>query len=125
MTFHEWLREKLISRNYTQDEFGKAVGVTGQAVNHWVNGNKLPSIKNMRKIANVLNIAEQEVLEAAGLLKKTEKGEESTYNIQSRNGYPLEVHRYFEKSGLNLWNYTQINGNIVSLFKEVQNGKNL
>lgn len=87
MTFHEWLREKLISRNYTQDEFGKAVGVTGQAVNHWVNGNKLPSIKNMRKIANVLNIAEQEVLEAAGLLKKTEKGEESTYNIQSRNGY--------------------------------------
>lgn len=39
MTFHEWLREKLISRNYTQDEFGKAVGVTGQAVNHWVNGN--------------------------------------------------------------------------------------
>jgi transcriptional regulator with XRE-family HTH domain len=32
MTFHEWLREKLISRNYTQDEFGKAVGVTGQAV---------------------------------------------------------------------------------------------
>ena len=21
MTFHEWLREKLISRNYTQDEY--------------------------------------------------------------------------------------------------------
>ena len=40
MTFHEWLREKLISRNYTQVQFGEMVGVTGPAVNTWVLGKR-------------------------------------------------------------------------------------
>ena len=45
MTFHEWLREKLISRNYTQEQFGEMVGVTGPAVNSWLQGRRKPIIK--------------------------------------------------------------------------------
>jgi len=71
MEFKDWLREQLLNRGYTQEEFGRAVGVSGPAVNSWLQGRSV-GIDNLRKIAEVLGISKAEVFSRAGIIDKSD-----------------------------------------------------
>jgi len=45
MGFKDWLRQQILNKGYTQEEFGEMVGVTGPAVNSWLQGRRKPTIK--------------------------------------------------------------------------------
>jgi len=45
MEFKDWLRQQILNKGYTQEEFGEMVGVTGPAVNSWLQGRRKPTIK--------------------------------------------------------------------------------
>ena len=71
MEFKDWLREQLLNKGYTQEEFGKAIGVSGPAVNSWLQG-KSPGVDNLRKIADVLGVPKAEVFYRAGIIDKSD-----------------------------------------------------
>ncbi|MFK5706036.1 helix-turn-helix transcriptional regulator [Ligilactobacillus sp. LYQ139] len=49
------LKGMRITEGFTQIEFAKALGVTQTAVSAWETGRVVPSTKNIKKIAEVLN----------------------------------------------------------------------
>jgi transcriptional regulator with XRE-family HTH domain len=68
MDFKDWLRNKLIDKNLTQVQFGEMVGVSGPAVNGWVQGKMKPTINRAIKIAEVLGRPQEEILFMLGYI---------------------------------------------------------
>jgi len=51
------LDQILKSRGIKQSWLAKKLGVTRESVNHWVKGKNQPGTKNLKKIAEILNIS--------------------------------------------------------------------
>lgn len=51
----EFLRDRRIYCGWSQEEFGKRVGVSKQAVQKWESGEVVPREKRLQKISDVLN----------------------------------------------------------------------
>lgn len=54
LTKSQNFKEFLKNHRYTYRAFGRKVGVTGQAVLHWVNGRSLPEDENATKILETI-----------------------------------------------------------------------
>ena len=74
MEFKMWLRNKLIEKNFTQEEFGRLIGVSGPAVNNWVQGRQKPTINRAIKIADALSIPQEDILFMLGYISKSSSG---------------------------------------------------
>ena len=55
--------ELLKSRGFTQVSFAKAIGVRFQTVNRWIHGGRKPSIDSIQKIASVLDVSADTIIE--------------------------------------------------------------
>ena len=55
-------RKKVFPARGGQAEFAAALGTTRQEVSAWENGKREPTLKNLRKIAKVLNISLDELI---------------------------------------------------------------
>ncbi|QIB26063.1 helix-turn-helix transcriptional regulator [Caloranaerobacter azorensis] len=53
----EWLREKRLSRNMTQEQLAKEVGISRTMITELENGNAKPSVKTAKAIAKVLDFS--------------------------------------------------------------------
>jgi len=51
------LKKTLQQQGITQTAFAKVMGCSKQAVNYWVNGKTMPSIKRMKKISLYLQVS--------------------------------------------------------------------
>ncbi|MBE6708686.1 MAG: helix-turn-helix transcriptional regulator [Ruminococcaceae bacterium] len=76
--FGKRIKELRIARGVNQVEFGKALSVTKQSVSNWENGNILPSIDMLIKIAEsfsvstdyLLGLSDKRYLDVSGLTEK-------------------------------------------------------
>ena len=50
------IREHRVAQNLTQEELGKELHVTKQAVSKWETGRTLPDVETMRRLSDVLSI---------------------------------------------------------------------
>lgn len=53
----EWLKEKRLSRNMTQEQLAKEVGISRTMITELENGNAKPSVKTAKAIAKVLDFS--------------------------------------------------------------------
>src|SRR3990167_5357494 len=65
-----WLREFRRSKELSQDELGRLVGVTGPAVGRWESGESNPDPKQLRRLADVSGIGEIELFRLVGYLSE-------------------------------------------------------
>ncbi len=56
------IRNKRTEKGLTQEELGKKLFVTKQAVSKWENDRTLPDIETIRKLCEILNISHDEIL---------------------------------------------------------------
>ncbi len=76
--FGKRIKELRVSLGMNQVEFGKALSVTKQSVSNWENGNILPSIDMLIKIAEsfsvstdyLLGLSDKRYLDVSGLTEK-------------------------------------------------------
>jgi len=68
--FMFWLREFRRSKELSQDELGRLVGVTGPAVGRWESGESNPDPKQLRRLADVSGIGEIELFRLVGYLSE-------------------------------------------------------
>jgi transcriptional regulator with XRE-family HTH domain len=64
--FGEWLRIQLRQRGETMTAFGNLVGVTDATVSRWISGQRRPDVASTQKIARVLHLPTDLVMEMAG-----------------------------------------------------------
>ena len=57
----KYFREKLFPMQGGQAEFAAVLGVTRQEVCAWENGKRVPTLRNLRKIASALNVSIDEI----------------------------------------------------------------
>lgn len=67
----EIIRNHRLKNNMSQEELGKKLFVTKQAVSKWENGKTLPDIETIRKLTEILNIPHEEIL--GGTIIQTRK----------------------------------------------------
>ncbi len=58
----EIIKAHRIEKNMSQEELGKKLFVTKQAVSKWENGKTLPDIETIRKLTDILSIPHDEIL---------------------------------------------------------------
>ncbi len=83
--FGERIKELRLSLGINQVEFGRKIGTTKQSVSNWENGNIMPSIDMLVKIATtfsvstdyLLGLSSQNSLDASGLTPN------EIFNLQS------------------------------------------
>lgn len=63
--FWEMLRENELHKS-TRDQIGKKIGVTGTAVTYWLNGNRLPTLKQSVAISHTLGCQVQWLIAGDG-----------------------------------------------------------
>lgn len=51
------------SKNITQIQLSKLLGVSNRTISMWETGNSVPRIKMIKRIANLLNVSSSEILE--------------------------------------------------------------
>lgn len=65
-----WLDKRLKELNMTYDEFGQAVGISGNTIKLWIHRNRVPrypdEIEDWELIANTLKWSKVELLTAIG-----------------------------------------------------------
>jgi transcriptional regulator with XRE-family HTH domain len=64
--FGEWLRIQLRQRGETMTAFANLVGVTDATVSRWISGQRRPDVASTQKIARVLHLPTDLVMEMAG-----------------------------------------------------------
>ena len=64
MEFRTWLGDALADRGWSGAEFARRLKVTPGAVNKWTNAKAKPTRKHIPRIAEVLEISEQDVWDA-------------------------------------------------------------
>ena len=79
MSFAEHIRSFRIDRGLTQEELGKAVGVSGQAVSKWENTNAMPDPKLLPALADALDTTIDTLFDHEKHTKKTLYGELREY----------------------------------------------
>lgn len=62
MKFAEKLAELMKERRYMAKDIAECCGVSASAVTHWLNGECMPSIENLKKIAQFIGISIDEML---------------------------------------------------------------
>jgi len=56
------LAELMKEKRYMAKDIAECCGVSASAVTHWLNGDCMPSIENLKKIAQFLNVSIDELL---------------------------------------------------------------
>ena len=56
------IREHRKNKNMTQEELGKIIFVSKQAVSKWKNGRTLPNLETLQKLSEILEISSNEIL---------------------------------------------------------------
>lgn len=62
MTFSEKLKLLRVSNGMTQKEFSQIIGVAQSSINYWENGQRVPSIEAVARIADYYNITIESLL---------------------------------------------------------------
>lgn len=71
------LKKLIKEKGYTQQSFGEALGVGQTAVSNWCNGINQASIANVKKMAKVLDVSVETVMDAL----EQEDAEEDNANV--------------------------------------------
>jgi transcriptional regulator with XRE-family HTH domain len=58
MPLKRWREQRYL----TQEELGKAIGVSGTTVNHWERGTHAPTFKNIRALAAFFGVSPDRIL---------------------------------------------------------------
>lgn len=64
--FGAWLESQLLARDMSQAELARRLGAANGTISSWVNNRRVPVPQSCRKIASVLHVPYDTVLEAAG-----------------------------------------------------------
>ena len=64
MEFRIWLQDTLVRKGWSGAEFARRLKITPGAVNKWVNGKAKPTREHIPKIADVLEMSEQDIWDA-------------------------------------------------------------
>ena len=71
-SFAEWLQAELNKRDWSQSDLARKTGLTRSAVSYILSlKSKVPDNKSLVLIADALEVSFEEVLVAAGLMKKS------------------------------------------------------
>jgi len=70
-TIGEIIREHRKEKGYTQEELGKLVFVSKQAVSKWETGRTTPDVEMIRQLCNILDIGYEEII--CGSIKEVKK----------------------------------------------------
>jgi len=62
------MQERMAQLYMTQQELADTIGVTKGLINHYLNGRRNPSIKNLKKLANALGLTLQELMESESVV---------------------------------------------------------
>lgn len=46
----------------TQEELGEKIGVTGKTIHHYENGDRLPNVEDLKKLAEALNCTVNDIV---------------------------------------------------------------
>ena len=66
----QWLKDLLREHGLTQEELAKRIGVSRELVTNWISGRRRPSLKHLRRIAEVLGISEKVLFIKEGIFSK-------------------------------------------------------
>ena len=66
--FMFWLRDLRRTKELSQDELGKLLGVTGPAVGRWESGESLPEPRQLRRLSEFSGYGEVELFTLVGYL---------------------------------------------------------
>ena len=58
------LKELIQQKGFTQQQFGELLGVGQTAVSNWCNGTNKASMTNVRKMAQILDVSSDEIMDA-------------------------------------------------------------
>jgi len=58
LTLREWRRKRLL----TQEELAAKVGVTFTTISNWETGEAPPRVRNIRKLAEALSVAPEQII---------------------------------------------------------------
>lgn len=62
MTFGEHLKELMIQKEMTQRQFAEKAGLKESETSRWVNGGRYPSLRNAKKISDILGVSIDELV---------------------------------------------------------------
>ena len=65
--FGRWLRDRIDERRLTQSEFARRAGITAGVVSQWVHGQRGPTPRSIKIIAEALRVPLNDVFAAAGV----------------------------------------------------------
>lgn len=68
--FPAWLQERLVEREWLAVELAERIGVNSGVISNYMNGSRQPDPKMLQRIADVLEVADEEVFSAAGYLRQ-------------------------------------------------------
>ena len=60
--FSSKLRQFVFDSGYTQDHIARLIGVSGSTVCQYVNGNRMPNLRRLRAICNILGVSLEDVV---------------------------------------------------------------
>ena len=101
-----YLKEKRISKGYTQKELSEILNVSPQAVSRWENGDNLPDVMKLNELSKLYNVSIEELLQEE---KHSEVGQKtrvlSTLTVLSIVISCLTVVLYYSMigSGIQIW----------------------
>jgi transcriptional regulator with XRE-family HTH domain len=66
LSFGEWLADLLLEKRLRQREVADRIGVAESTVSDWINGDKRPTRRSLRAVAEALGVDRDEAFVAAG-----------------------------------------------------------
>lgn len=101
MQVGEVIRKYRKSKNMTQEEMARRLGVTAPAVNKWEHGNSLPDITLLMPIARLLGISTDELLSYQQELTAEEIGEILKKQLQCWRKCHIRMHLHGQRKNSN------------------------
>lgn len=68
--FPGWLQERLEERDWLAVELAEKIGVNSGVISNYMTGARAPEPKMLQRIADVLNVSDEEIFVAAGYLRE-------------------------------------------------------
>ena len=80
----KFIAELRRSKNLTQEELGRKLGVSNKTVSRWENGNYMPDIETLRLLSKEFGVSMEELLDGSRLSQKEAPGRPDPFSPAER-----------------------------------------
>ncbi len=81
-TFSEWLWEQMVKHEWSQVDLARHANITKQAVNNYLNNDRIPKKDAMEKLAHALKLPVETLYRAAGVLPSITEAEAKLLQLE-------------------------------------------